>query len=55
MTTYLTKQQMLDLLAGAGPSISPNQVERLETALRDDKQLTAEELGLNAVPAIREE
>jgi len=50
----LTQQQVQDLLAGAGPSLTTYQVETLEGALRDNKPVTVEQLGLLAVPAVRE-
>jgi hypothetical protein len=51
----LTQQQIRDLLDGAGPSLTTEQVEVLQAALRDGGSVTAEGLGLLSVPAIRGE
>jgi len=50
----LTQQQIRDLLDGAGPSLTTEQVEVLQGALRDGTPVTVEQLGLLSVPAIRE-
>jgi hypothetical protein len=55
MKTELTEQQIRNLLAGAGPSLTLYQVETLEGALRENKPVIVEELGLLAIPAACEE
>ena len=48
--TELTEQQIRDLLAGAGPSLTTLQVEALTGALSDGGTVTADEIALLAVP-----
>ena len=48
----LTENQMLQLVAGAGPQISESVRHELEKALSGERDApTAEELGLSWVPA----
>jgi hypothetical protein len=46
----LTQQQIRDLLAGAGPSLTTFQVEALQGALSAGGSVTAEEIALLAIP-----
>lgn len=46
----LTPGQILTLLVGAGPSITSNQAEQLEAALRSGEPLDADSLGLLFFP-----
>jgi len=49
-TTALTRQQIIDLLNGAGCSLTTSAVEKLKGALDSGSALTPEDAGLLAVP-----
>jgi hypothetical protein len=46
----LTKQEIIDLLEGRGPTLLPQTIEKLRTALAENKPVMTGEFPLDFIP-----